>query len=82
MIRNIYAANFALVAPTNPQALKEIMVFALEQQGKGVEISQDDIQDVGEAGRALVDSLNDFVSLAPPTDVKMIEKLVSDSSPI
>lgn len=81
LIRKICAVRNALVTPTNAQALKEMMAFALEQQGKGTEISQEDVQDVGEAGHALVESLDNFVSLAPPTDVKLIEKLVSDSSP-
>lgn len=69
-----------LLSPTHTQALKEMIAFSLEEQAKGVDISQDDIQDVGGEGRALLASLDNFVSLAPPADVKMIEELVNDSS--
>lgn len=63
------------------QALEELIAYALEQKGKGAEISQDDVDDVRNAGRALLASLDDFVSLAPPVDVQLVEKLVTQSLP-
>lgn len=56
------------------------MAFALEQERKGVEISREDLDDVLEAGRALSASLDKFVSLAPPADLRLVEELVAGPS--
>lgn len=55
------------------------MAFALQQDANGVRVTQEDIDDVREAGRTLATSLDDFLSLAPPDDLRMVYKL-SDSS--
>lgn len=57
------------------QAMDEIMAFALQQQADGVEISQEDIDDVREAARDLSASLDSFLSLAPPEDRQLVEDL-------
>lgn len=53
------------------------MAFALQQQAKGVDLTQDDKDDVREAGRALVASLDAFLSLAPSADLQLVQKLVN-----
>lgn len=62
------------------QALDEVMAFALQQQANGVAVVQDDIDDVREAGRALADSLDDFLALAPPEDLRMVKIIITESS--
>lgn len=58
--------------------MDEVMAFALQQQADGVAVVQVDIDDVREAGRDLADSLDDFLALAPPEDLRMVQKLVTE----
>lgn len=60
------------------QALDEVMSFALQQQEDGVKVSQEDVDDVRESGRALAASLDDFLALAPPEDLRLVKDLVAD----
>ncbi|CAM9416857.1 unnamed protein product [Ectocarpus fasciculatus] len=61
------------------KALDEVMSFALQQQDEdGVKVSQEDVDDVREAGRALAASLDDFLALAPPEDLRLVKDLVAD----
>ncbi|CAM9372441.1 unnamed protein product [Laminaria digitata] len=62
------------------KALDEVMAFALQQEANGVHVTQEDIDDVREAGRTLATSLDDFLSLAPPDDLRMVYKLADSSS--
>ena len=65
--------------PSNLQALDEVMGFALRQQADGVAITQADIDDVRAEGRALAACLDKFLALAPPDDLRLVQKLVEDS---
>ncbi|CAB1111705.1 unnamed protein product [Ectocarpus sp. CCAP 1310/34] len=60
------------------KALDEVMSFALQQQEDGVAVSQEDVDDVLESGRALAASLDDFLALAPPEDLRLVKDLVAD----
>lgn len=62
------------------QALDEVMAFVLQQQANGDDVSQEDIDDVREAGRTLIASLDDFLSLAPPEELRLVEKIIQESS--
>lgn len=65
------------------KALEEVMAFVLQQESaNGVGVSQEDIDDVRDAGRALISSIDAFLSLAPREDVSLVEKLVQDSSSV
>lgn len=73
---------FALFSRTplpDPQALDEIMAFSLQQQASGEAVTQEDIDDVREAGRALAASLDDFLALAPGEDLRLVQKLLEPS---
>lgn len=61
------------------QALDEIMAFSLQQQAAGEAVTQEDIDDVRDAGRALAASLDDFLALAPPEDLRMVQNLLEPS---
>ena len=65
--------------PSNLQALDEVMGFTLRQQADGVAVTQADIDDVRAEGRALAASLDKFLALAPPDDLRLVQKLVEDS---
>lgn len=65
---------------TSSQALDEVIAFILQQQADGVEITQEDLDDVREAGRALAASLDDFLALAPPDDLRAVKKIVMEPS--
>ena len=56
------------------------MAFALRQEANGVHVTQDDIDDVREAGQTLATSLNNFLSLAPADDLRLVYKLEESSS--
>ncbi|CAM9783050.1 unnamed protein product [Ectocarpus sp. 6 AP-2014] len=60
------------------KALDEVMSFALQQQEDGVKVSQEDVDDVRDSGRALAASLDDFLALAPPEDLRLVKDLVAD----
>lgn len=49
--------------PGHNQALQEITEFALQQQANGVDVTQEDIDDVRDAGRTLEASLDIFCCL-------------------
>lgn len=55
------------------------MDFALRQQANGVAVTQEDIDDVREEGRALAASLDKFLALAPPEDLRLVQSLVRQS---
>ncbi|CAM9384869.1 unnamed protein product [Scytosiphon promiscuus] len=61
------------------KALDEVIAFVLQQQADGADITQEDLDDVRDAGRALAASLDDFLALAPPDDLRAVTKLVMDS---
>lgn len=82
---NIYMLEpflFYMLQPRpTPQALKEITTFVQQQQqANGIAITEEDVQDVREAGRALLASVDDFLALAPPDDRRLVENLVKESS--
>ena len=56
------------------------MAFALQQEANGVHVTQEDVDDVREAGRTLATSIDNFLSLAPPDDLRMVYKLFDNSS--
>eukprot|EP00904_Undaria_pinnatifida_P011489 jgi/Undpi1/7470/HiC_scaffold_22.g09943.m1 len=60
--------------------LNEVMAFALQQETNGVHVTQDDIDDVREAGQTLATSLDNFLSLAPADDLRLVYKLEESSS--
>ncbi|CAN0369089.1 unnamed protein product [Ascophyllum nodosum] len=61
------------------KALEELTAFVLKQRADGVAVTEEDVQDVRDAGRALLASVDDFLALAPPDDRRLVEKLVKGS---
>lgn len=56
------------------------MAFSLKQQAAGEGVTKEDIDDVREAGRALAASLDNFLSLAPAEDLRMVQNLLEQPS--
>lgn len=56
------------------QAVSELLAYFASEKNKGASILTEDVQDLEEAGRSVLQGIDDFLSLAPREDVLMVEK--------
>lgn len=54
--------------------MSELLAYLASEQNKGAAIVSEDIQDLEEAGRSVLQGIDDFLNLAPREDVLMVEK--------
>ena len=60
--------------------MTELLAYLASEKAKGSEIVVEDIQDLKEAGRSVVDGIDDFLRLAPRADVLMVEQNTKDQA--
>lgn len=56
------------------QAVSELLAYLASEKNKGASIVSEDVQDLEDAGRSVIQGIDDFLSLAPREDVLMVEK--------
>lgn len=65
---------------TNPQAVSELLAYLASEKNKGSKIDRDDVEDLEEAGRSVLQGIDDFLALAPREDVLMVAKNTADQA--
>lgn len=60
------------------QAVSELLAYLASEKNKGSKIEREDVEDLDEAGRSVLQGIDDFLELAPREDVLMVEKNTSD----
>lgn len=56
------------------QAVSELLAYLAFEKKKGSEILPDDVKDLRDAGRSVLQGIDDFLQLAPREDVIMVER--------
>ena len=75
-----YARVGAFLWARQAQAVAELLACLASEKTKGSETVVEDIQDLEEAGRLVVDGIDDFLRLAPRHDVLMVERNAKDQA--
>ena len=59
-------------SPAPPrQAVSELLAYLASEKNKGSKIDREDVQDLDEAARSVLQGIDDFLKLAPSEDVLM-----------
>ncbi|CAM9735958.1 unnamed protein product [Scytosiphon promiscuus] len=62
------------------KAVSELLAYLASEKNKGSKIDKEDVQDLEEAGRSVLQGIDDFLKLAPREDVLMVEKNTADQA--
>lgn len=57
--------------PSPPQAVSELLAYLASEKNKGSKIDREDVEDLDEAARSVLQGIDDFLKLAPSEDVLM-----------
>lgn len=62
------------------QAVSELLAYLASEKAKGAEIVGEDVEDLEDAGRSVLQGIDDFLKLAPREDVLMVERNTKDQA--
>lgn len=62
------------------QAVSELLAYLASEKAKGAEIVKEDVDDLDDAGRSVLQGIDDFLKLAPKEDVLMVEQNTKDQA--
>lgn len=62
------------------QAVSELLAYLASEKAKGAEIVREDVEDLEDAGRSVLQGIDDFLKLAPREDVLMVERNTKDQA--
>ncbi|CAM9192571.1 unnamed protein product [Ectocarpus fasciculatus] len=62
------------------KAVSELLAYLASEKNKGSKIDRDDVEDLEEAGRSVLQGIDDFLALAPREDVLMVAKNTADQA--
>lgn len=51
------------------QAVSELLAYLASEKNKGSKIEREDVEDLDEAARSVLQGIDEFLNLAPPEDV-------------
>lgn len=60
--------------------MSELLAYLASEKNKGSKIDREDVEDLEEAGRSVLQGIDDFLKLAPREDVLMVEKNTADQA--
>lgn len=67
---HLFCARASLPAPRR-QAVSELLAYLASEKNKGSKIDREDVEDLDEAARSVLQGIDDFLKLAPREDVLM-----------
>ncbi|CAM9592941.1 unnamed protein product [Ectocarpus sp. 6 AP-2014] len=62
------------------KAVSELLAYLASEKNKGSKIDREDVKDLEEAGRSVLQGIDDFLALAPREDVLMVAKNTADQA--